>query len=256
MSPLRAFNNPAADLTPLPPPIGFSEIFGLVSFVASLLTVTFGHDFGVGDNAQNLATLAVALVPIGIALSRAIKHRGTDAATAVITAARISAVGSAAASATPPTPLHTAAITDLTFVLTSLADQLEHHYNVATAAGAPADSPFKHDAPPADVPAAPTDFDHLGLYDIPVESDLVPSVANTLTPDELLGHPLVEPPVATPAYSAGGVVTADVIVEPVATPVPGDGPRVQALVAPEDPQPASVVINGVVYYPKASSAGG
>ena len=60
-------------------PIGLSEIVTLLTLVGSVLAAIFGRDWGITSNAQEYAGQAVVLLPIGLALARAIKHHGASA---------------------------------------------------------------------------------------------------------------------------------------------------------------------------------
>jgi len=61
-------------------PVGLSEIVTLLTLVGSMLTALFGGDWGLAQNAQQYAGVAVVLLPIGLSLSRAIKHHGVSTA--------------------------------------------------------------------------------------------------------------------------------------------------------------------------------
>jgi hypothetical protein len=50
--------------------------------LSSALVALFGHDWGIGANAQALAALGVALISIGISIARAIKHHSLNAVAA------------------------------------------------------------------------------------------------------------------------------------------------------------------------------
>lgn len=65
-------------------PVGLSEVVTLLTLIGSVLTALFGRDWGVTANAQQYAGVAVVLLPIGLSISRAIKHHGS--AVAAVTA--------------------------------------------------------------------------------------------------------------------------------------------------------------------------
>ena len=75
--------------------IGTSEIMSFLALVASLLTVFFGKDFGIVQNARLIAEVAVFLIPMATGFARAIKHHGVAHANALVTVAQIKAAADA-----------------------------------------------------------------------------------------------------------------------------------------------------------------
>jgi phosphotransferase system glucose/maltose/N-acetylglucosamine-specific IIC component len=74
------------------PLLGLSEVVLLVTLIGSALTALFGHDWGITANSQTIAAKAVVLLPIGLAIARAIKHHGASTANAAVAAASPSTV--------------------------------------------------------------------------------------------------------------------------------------------------------------------
>lgn len=73
-------NNPDAPVAEVN--TGLSEIVSIGALVSAILTIFFGHDFGVAQHAQDLAPLILAVVPVGLGFSRAFKHHSAAMANA------------------------------------------------------------------------------------------------------------------------------------------------------------------------------
>lgn len=81
--------------------IGPSEIVSAVGLVSSLLIAVLGHDFGIGAQAQAIATVGVVVIPPFLGLIRAHKHGSAMAANAAVTVAQLTA-GTSTPSTPPP----------------------------------------------------------------------------------------------------------------------------------------------------------
>lgn len=84
---------------------GFSELVAVLAALSTLLITVFGHDFGVAQSITQITAVGPIVLPIGIGLSRAIKHKGVAHANAIVLAAQIAqGVSQAGRHAAPAVP--------------------------------------------------------------------------------------------------------------------------------------------------------
>jgi len=80
--------SPSQDIPLAEVKIGLSEITVILSLICSAVTAIWGDEWDLSAKVPQVAAYAVVLLPIGLAIARAIKHHGVARANAIVIAAQ------------------------------------------------------------------------------------------------------------------------------------------------------------------------